>query len=89
MQAPDRAGSSFFNYKNSHSIVLLVVYNATYQFTMVDIGESSRNSDGGVFANSNLGIAMNDGLLKLPEPRKLPGMSKRFRYVFVADDFTA
>jgi hypothetical protein len=23
--------------------------------------------------------------LKLPEPRKLPGMSKRFPYVFVAD----
>ena len=31
---------------------------------MVDIGESGKNSDGGVFANSNLGIAMNQGLLK-------------------------
>jgi hypothetical protein len=61
MQAPGRAGFSFFNYKKSYSIVLLVVCNATYQFTMVDIGESGRNSDGGVFANSNLGIAMNEG----------------------------
>ena len=86
MQAPDRAGSSFFNYKKSHSIVLPAVCNATYEFILVDIGESGTNSDGSVLANSNLGLAMNDGLLKLPEPKTLPGTSKKFPYVFVADE---
>ena len=53
---------------------------------MADIGESGRNSDGGVLANSNLGIAMNEGMLELPEPRISPAMSKIFPHVFVADE---
>lgn len=66
--------------------MLLAVCNATYEFILVDIGESGRNSDGGVLANSNLGIAaMDDGLLKLPEPRTLSGTSQKFPYIFVAD----
>ena len=79
-------GSFPLNYKKSHSIVILAVCDVTYEFILVDIGESGRNSDGGVLANSNLGIAMNDGLLKFPEPRTLPGTSKTFPYVLVADE---
>ena len=79
-------GSFPLNYKKSHSIVILAVCDVTYEFILVDIGESGRDSHGGVLANSNLGIAMNDGLLKFPEPRTLPGTSKTFPYVLVADE---
>ena len=61
----------FFNYKKFHSIVFMAVVNANYEFVMVDIGDYGRLSDGSVFSNSHLGIAINDGTLNLPFPRKL------------------
>ena len=47
MQAPARSGSQFFNYKKSHSIVLMAIVNANYEFILVDIGEAGKQSDGG------------------------------------------
>ena len=42
IQAPARSGSSFFNYKTTHSIVLLAVRNAKYEFILVDEGDTGR-----------------------------------------------
>ena len=58
IQAPAKSGSLFSNYKKNFSIVLLALCDASYQFTAVDIGEAGKQSDGGVFANSNLGRSM-------------------------------
>jgi len=58
MQAPARSGSCYFNYKKTHSIVLLAVVNSNYEFILVDIGDAGRQSDGGVFASSKLVYAM-------------------------------
>lgn len=77
MQAPPRSGSSFFNYKRTHSIVVLAVCDARYSFTLIDVGDSGRNSDGGVFSSSKLGFAITNNHLNIPHP-KLP-------YVFVGD----
>ena len=86
IQCPPRGGSMYFNYKKFHSIVLMAVVNASYQFLMVDIGDYGRLSDGSVFGSANigLGITSDNNSLKLPEPRvvgqyKLP-------FVFVGDD---
>ena len=87
MQAPARSGSTFFNYKKTHSIVLLAVCNAQYQFTLVDIGDTGRQADGSVYSNSYLGRAIENGLLNFPSAESLhnhPG--KKFPYVFLADD---
>ena len=87
MQAPPHAGSVFYNYKGTHSIVLMAVVNSYYEFTMVDIGEAGRQSDGGVFANGQIGYALNNDLLSLPPPRKISQKSnKDFPYVFVGDE---
>ena len=81
-----RGGSTFFNYKKLYSIILMAVVNAKYEFTMVDVGDYGRLSDGSVFASSNIGITMEHNLLKLPPARTLPGTNKLFPYVFVGDD---
>jgi hypothetical protein len=77
IQAPANSRSMFFNY-----IVLLAVCNSNYEFTMVDIGESGRQSDGGTFANSNIGQVITNDLCDIPDPCKLD------RSTFIAPLFT-
>ena len=86
MQAPHKSGSSFFNYKKTHSIVLMAICNAKYEFTMVDIGDSGRQSDGSVYNNSQLGYAIEQNLIDIPDPHVLPNSERKLPFVFVADD---
>ena len=58
MQAPSISSSTFFNYKGMHSIVLMAICDAWYCFTLMDIGDAGRHSNGGVFSNSELGKVM-------------------------------
>ena len=84
--APAKSRSLFFSYKKTFSIVLLAICNANYEFLMVDIGESGRQSDAGVFAYSKFGHSMSNDLLPLRQSRVLPRTQKDFPYVIVADD---
>lgn len=86
MQAPARSGSYFFNYKKSHSIVLLAVCNANYEFTLLDIGDTGRNSDGGVFGNSSMGVAFELNVLNVPDYAKLPREEIECPYFLVGDE---
>ncbi|XP_047132643.1 uncharacterized protein LOC124811312 [Hydra vulgaris] len=83
MQAPACSGSSFYNYKKTHSIVLLAVCNAKHQFSLLDIGNSGRQSDGSVYANSQLGYAIENDLLDIPQACKVNGTETILPYVFV------
>ena len=59
--------------------------DANYCFTLLDIGDYGRHSDGGVFSHLNFGQAMGAGTLSLSPPEVLPGQSVAFPYVFVGD----
>ncbi len=86
MQAPGKSGSTYFNYKKTFSIVLMAICNAHYQFTLVDIGDAGRQSDGSVYSCSHLGYAIENNKLNIPGPVALPKSRKVLPYVFVADD---
>lgn len=66
MQAPPRSGSSYFNYKKTHSIVLMAICNSKYESTLVKIGDSSRESDGSVFAAGGIGNTIINNSLNFP-----------------------
>ena len=55
---------------------------------MIDIGAKGRESDGGVYAKSNIGYAIENNLLNIPPARTFDNYSDsvQFPYVFVADD---
>lgn len=86
MDAPPNAGSIFYNYKGTHSIILMGIADAEYKFLYIDVGRNGRFSDGGVFNRCTFGQALDTNQLSLPPPKALPGRELPVPYVLVADD---
>ncbi|XP_026831161.1 protein ANTAGONIST OF LIKE HETEROCHROMATIN PROTEIN 1-like [Ooceraea biroi] len=86
IQAPPNSGSLYFNYKKMFSIVLLALVDAKYNFIAVDVGAHGKNSDGGIFANSNLGRALQQDSLFVPGNAALPGTHTLVPHVIVGDE---
>lgn len=84
-QAPRSSGSTFYNYKGQHSIVLLAVVDAKYRFLYIDVGVNGRVSDGGVFKQSDLAKAIELNTLNIPRECPLPSRELPVPFVFVAD----
>ena len=85
VQAPANSGATFYNYKGTHSIVLLAVCDANYCFTLIDVGNAGKQSDGGVLNNSAFGKAMENQQLFLPEDSSVEGIPCPVPYFFVGD----
>ncbi|XP_031334657.1 uncharacterized protein LOC116164601 [Photinus pyralis] len=86
IQKPPNSGSYYYNYKGYFSIVLMAVVDANYKFLMVDVGANGRVSDGGVMKNTLFWRKLSENQLNLPDPRQLPGTSKKCPYVFLGDE---
>lgn len=86
IQAPANSGSLFFNYKKTHSIVLLACCDARYIFTLVDIGAYGAQSDSGVFQNSVFGQRLDSGSLNVPEDACIPDTNIKVPHFLVADE---
>lgn len=86
IQAPTHSGSTFYNYKGTHSIVLLALCDASYKFTLVDIGAEGRHSDGGILKNSNIGKLILDNQMKFPAPATLTEEGEPINYYIAADE---
>ncbi|XP_022169051.1 protein ALP1-like [Myzus persicae] len=81
-------GSSNFNYKTYHSIVLLVCCDADGLFTMIETGYAGRNRDGGIFRASAMKYWLTRKELDIPSPAKLHHDENvgKFQYYFVSDE---
>lgn len=84
-QCPNNAGSTYYNYKNTHSIVLLAICDAKYIFRYVDIGAYGRRSDGGVFEASTIGKKFDEDCMNIPKPAAIEG-GRVLPYCLVADE---
>jgi hypothetical protein len=85
MKAPPSAGSLFYNYKGTHSIVLMAIVDANCRFMVVDIGPYGRSSDGGTFANSTFGRALQNGSVQLLHDSVIRGVGA-MPHVIVGDE---
>lgn len=83
---PANSGSYYFNYKGHHSLVLMAIVNAKYQFMYIDVGMNGRMSDGGVLQNTKFFEKLENGELHIPSSITLTGTNRTLPYVFVADD---
>jgi len=86
LQALPHSGSTYYNYKSYHSLNLLAVCDAEYCFTFLDIGAEGRQSDGGMFRNSNLYKALEENLIRIPPPDVIGNNGPVLPYVIVADE---
>ncbi|KAG0423458.1 hypothetical protein HPB47_000770 [Ixodes persulcatus] len=86
IQAPPGKGSDAFKYMGFQSSVLLASCDASYKFTLVDVGQPGRFSEGGIFRNSEMGQSMLSRGLGLPPVGRLFHTSAKLPFVFVADE---
>lgn len=86
MNVPPNSGSIYYNYKHTHSIVLMGICDANYKFIYIDVGSNGRISDGGVFNKCSFAEALDCNALNIPHPEPLPGRGIETPYMLVADD---
>lgn len=86
MIAPPNSGSVYYNYKHTHSIVLMGIADAEYKLIYVDVGCNGRIADGGVFNKCSFAEKLENGELSLPPRKPLPNRNVPVPYVLVADD---
>ena len=79
-------GSLFYNYKGSHSIVLMVLAGPSYEIIWCNVGIIGRVSDGGVWNRTGLCNALENGKIYLPLPEPLPNRTGDCPYVIIGDD---
>lgn len=86
IKCPDNAGSLYYDYLKRHSIVLLAIVGPEYEFLCVDIGAYGRNSDGGIFEESQMGKKFDNGDFDLPEDVPLREQTEATPHVLIGDE---
>lgn len=85
-QCPNNAGSTYYNYKHSHSIVLMAICNANYLFTYVDIGAYGRRSDGGIFKECQFGKKFEQKKMNVPNAEAIFENGPTLPFCLVGDE---
>jgi len=88
IKKPPKSGTSFYNYKQTFSVVLMASVDAHYKFISIDIGSMGRFSDANIFTSGALAKKLYKKTLRLPPPSIMMKyyhtfslQMKRFRYL--------
>ncbi|KAJ8931101.1 hypothetical protein NQ314_016037 [Rhamnusium bicolor] len=85
IKSPSNSGTSYFSYKKIFSVVLLAIASANSDLITIDVGSSSRFSDGGIFSDSPIGRKLKMNSFHLPKPSKMENYTDgKFPYVVVS-----
>ena len=84
IKCPKLSGSRYFNYKG-FSVILQGLVDARCKFLSVDVGAFGRQSDSGVFSQSNLHQHLESGSFPFPQPKQIPGTTTKLPYVILGD----
>ncbi|XP_044745244.1 uncharacterized protein LOC123307098 [Coccinella septempunctata] len=79
------AGSLYYNYKGTYSIVLLELVDANYKFTFVDVGAYRKSSDGETFEKYEMGKRFETKKYGIPKDKELLPALEQIPNVIVAD----
>ena len=80
-------GTLYYNYTGFLSIVLLAVCDASYCFTLYDLGGHGSNNDSGILLNSEMGRRLEEERMNLPTAEDLDGCSyKPLPYYLLGDE---
>lgn len=81
-------GSTNFNYKNYHSVILMACADADGLFTMIEVGYAGRNSDAGIFRVSSMKRLIEEDALNIPAPvpLQMDENNYSFPFYFVGDE---
>ena len=85
IQKPKNGDSFYYNYKHTHSIILMAIAGPEYECLYADVGSNGRVSDSGIWNKSSLLLGIQDGSVKLPDDEKLFN-GEITPYVFLGDD---
>ena len=86
IKKPNNGGSFYYNYKKTHSIILMAIAGPDYECLWADVGCNGRNNDGGVWNKSELHKCIEDGTIKLPKSETVTESHLNLPYVFLGDD---
>ena len=88
IQKPKNGGSFYYNYKHTHSIILMAITGPEYECLYADVGSSGRVNDSGIWNKTSLLQGTQGGSVKLPNDEKLPN-GEITPYIFLGDDVFA
>lgn len=85
VQKPKNAGSFYYNYKHTHSVILMAIAGPEYECLYADVGSNGRVNDSGIWNKTTLLQGIQDGSVQLPDDEKLSNGEKT-PFVFLGDE---
>lgn len=83
---PSGGGSFYYNYKGTHSVVLMAVAGPNYECLYAGVGTNGRVSDGGIWNKTLFLKKLEEGSIRVPEDQPLPFGKEPVPHVLVGDD---